>query len=1249
MEGRFWLQQRCQRGPTRCATVVLTDARALHAQARQERLASLAALRGAIERLSRARSRKTVLFLSEGFPHDQGEEPVREVVRAAQRVNAAMYFVDVRGVVVAPPWGSADVGNDADPDLGNMGSGEAHRIAELIARATRERLRVERYVGVETMADETGGTILRGTNDLASGLARIAAESRSYYLLGYRPATTAPESVFRTIQVKVRRPGLTVRARKGYLPAGSTRATAPAPDALTDVPMRLSTYTLEPVAGGKTRVAATVEVDIAPTSGDRASRFDLHVEAIPGNGEAGAAQNLSLESPRGSPAPDWRRARVEFELPAGLHQVRARALETSSGRAGVVAQRVDVPDPAAFRVSTPILSDAATAPSGDGGNPQPIAIAHRTFAGTSGRPLFCAFEVIGAAADPATGRKQVSVGFNLENAAGNVVAAVPPTPLVPEAGGRLQAVLALPLAQLPAGDYVLDLVTEDRVAKRMQRLRERFTVENAAATAPPAVVPAAASTPAPAVSAELRPILERAGRYVAAYATAFSGVFAEERYDQEYTSPTGRRTVRKSRADVVFVSLPGAVPWTVFRDVTEVDGSPIGDREARLRRLFVESPVTAVEKARTILAESARYNLGPLRRSVNFPMLALTFLLPENQPRFAFDGKGRRSVRGTDTIEVAYLEKARPTIVHDGVRQDVPSRGRFWIDPETGQVLRSVLEQDPNGHDWLAWARIIVEYRREPRLDILVPDSMTESYWDAETSEKNQGAEAAGYYSPDFEAFAVSGAAPSSPRFHLCALLGVRPLQGRNPGVLPAGAASAALAAQRPAEPAIRVPPRIGPGRARPRDIISPLPPHPWNATPSPSSTSAPSTPSSSRAACASCRSTPRSCLPTPRRPRCARGAPRGSSCRAARQRLRQGRAARATGASSTWACPCSGICYGMQLMSHLLGGDVQRAGKREYGHATFEAATARALLHGPARPARVWMSHGDSIVRAAARASPWSGPAETQPGGAVEAADRQLFGILFHPEVNHTEERQDRARELPRRLRLPPRLERGLVHRGRGGEVRGARWASDRVLCALSGGVDSAVAALLVHEAIGDRLTCVFVDNGLLRKDEARAGPQALRGPAEAQGGVRGRLAALPGEAQGRHRSRAQAQDHRARSSSTSSEDATRKVGQDGVPGPGHALSRRDRVHVGARPLRGHQEPPQRGRPAEEAWLQAGRAAARAVQGRGARGGPARSGLDEEFVYRQPFPGPGLAVRCLGPIDRRARSSSCARPTTSW
>lgn len=329
VEGRYWLQKRCYEGPSDCSTVVRGDAEALHSQAQQERRASLSVVQAAIETLGRGRGREAVLLLSEGFPHDAGEDPSRRVVRAAERVNAAVYFVDVRGVVASPPWASADAPSNAQLNPSRMSPDRVARITQMMARSAQDRMKIERYIGVETMADDTGGSILRGTNDLAPGLARVSAESRSYYLLGYHPTNPARDGQFRKIEVQVKRQGLTVRARKGYEAAGPARRPAPpARDAVADVPMRLATYTLEPLTAEKTRVLAAVEVDVAALTpeerdGRRVGRLELRVETIPRDGGEGWVHDLSLESaplPAGAGAPgQWRTVRVEFELPAGLH------------------------------------------------------------------------------------------------------------------------------------------------------------------------------------------------------------------------------------------------------------------------------------------------------------------------------------------------------------------------------------------------------------------------------------------------------------------------------------------------------------------------------------------------------------------------------------------------------------------------------------------------------------------------------------------------------------------------------------------------------------------------------------------------------------------------------------------------------------------------------------------------------------------------------------------------------------------
>ncbi|HXY92649.1 MAG TPA: glutamine-hydrolyzing GMP synthase [Acidimicrobiia bacterium] len=183
---------------------------------------------------------------------------------------------------------------------------------------------------------------------------------------------------------------------------------------------------------------------------------------------------------------------------------------------------------------------------------------------------------------------------------------------------------------------------------------------------------------------------------------------------------------------------------------------------------------------------------------------------------------------------------------------------------------------------------------------------------------------------------------------------------------------------------------------------------------------------------------------------------------------------------------PVLGICYGAQLVAQQLGGLVERTGGGEYGRTTLTRGNASSkLLHGLPREQVVWMSHGDAIAR------PPAGFVVTasSPGAAIavlEDPDRAVFGVQFHPEVAHTE----RGQEMLKRFLFdvcgcrPTWTNTSIIEQAVE-EVR-ARVGSERVICGLSGGVDSAVAAALVHKAVGDQLTCVFVDTGLLRLHEA-------------------------------------------------------------------------------------------------------------------------------------------------------------------
>jgi GMP synthase (glutamine-hydrolysing) len=182
---------------------------------------------------------------------------------------------------------------------------------------------------------------------------------------------------------------------------------------------------------------------------------------------------------------------------------------------------------------------------------------------------------------------------------------------------------------------------------------------------------------------------------------------------------------------------------------------------------------------------------------------------------------------------------------------------------------------------------------------------------------------------------------------------------------------------------------------------------------------------------------------------------------------------------------PVLGICYGAQLVAQQLGGEVRRTGSGEYGRTPMELSGAGSLLLADLPGEQVvWMSHGDSIVGA----PPGFAVTATTPGtpvAALEDRERAVFGVQFHPEVVHTERGQEILKSfLFDVCGCRPGWTKVSIIEQAVAEVRAAV-GSERVLCGLSGGVDSAVAAALVHKAVGDQLTCVFVDTGLLRLGE--------------------------------------------------------------------------------------------------------------------------------------------------------------------
>jgi len=182
---------------------------------------------------------------------------------------------------------------------------------------------------------------------------------------------------------------------------------------------------------------------------------------------------------------------------------------------------------------------------------------------------------------------------------------------------------------------------------------------------------------------------------------------------------------------------------------------------------------------------------------------------------------------------------------------------------------------------------------------------------------------------------------------------------------------------------------------------------------------------------------------------------------------------------------PTLGICYGMQLMARELGGAVESNDVSEYGKAEVELDADGLLFHDLPAEQVVWMSHRDSVV-AAPPGARVTASSPTTPIAAFEDPDRALYAVQFHPEVVHTPQGQRILETFLHDVAgIAPAWTPAAVIEEQVERIR-AQVGTERVICGLSGGVDSAVAALLVHKAVGDQLTCVFVDHGLLRENEA-------------------------------------------------------------------------------------------------------------------------------------------------------------------
>lgn len=446
--------------------------------------AALGTVERALNGLASAGGRKSVILVSEGFIYDPNLDGFKRVRAAARRANAAIYFLNARGLEGLPPEFSAAFG----PAMPSQDVGYA---------LTSDNLADE---GSEVLADDSGGFTVRNTNDLSRGIQRIVQESQHYYLLGYVSSNAARDGTYRKIEVKFkggRGGGLKIRARRGYyapsedgsLPGGGRegidaemQAALDSPWPIDEIPIRMTHYVGAEQTLGKANVVVVAEVgigDLAFTEVEGRHVAEIGFLLVVAHRESGEffryEQGITM---RLRPSTHERLKRVgfpimrEFELQPGEHRAKIIVREPATGRIGSVVHEFEVPSLDGFRVTTPILTDTfgETGP-GLPGNPQPLARSEFL----PGDRLLCQFEVFGAEKDD-SGLPQVAQGYRVLGPDGTVFASHPERVILPTSIGALSRTFGFSLENAIPGDYDLVMTFRDQLAGKTLELREPFRV-----------------------------------------------------------------------------------------------------------------------------------------------------------------------------------------------------------------------------------------------------------------------------------------------------------------------------------------------------------------------------------------------------------------------------------------------------------------------------------------------------------------------------------------------------------------------------------------------------------------------------------------------------------------------------------------------------------------------------------------------------------------------------------------------------
>ena len=267
----------------------------------------------------------------------------------------------------------------------------------------------------------------------------------------------------------------------------------------------------------------------------------------------------------------------------------------------------------------------------------------------------------------------------------------------------------------------------------------------------------------------LAQVLERAGAFVQRFQRDFASVLSDEDYRQEATSrkystppPATRDDVdrlpstsqrRRTRSEMLFLWIPDEAAWLTVRNVLTVDGQRLLDSQNRLNEAFGTTSSDRGTRLRALRDASARFNLGTFYRNINYPTLALQYLDPAMQPRFAFALASRERIGSIQTAKIAFEERGRPTFVQEDGNDRVSS-GILWVSEADGAIVRTRLElRIPQRETTMT---VDVDYRRDARFDMWVPARMHEVYRQSRSSIVLESVDCVATYS-NFRRFETSG------------------------------------------------------------------------------------------------------------------------------------------------------------------------------------------------------------------------------------------------------------------------------------------------------------------------------------------------------------------------------------------------------------------------------------------------------------------------------------------------------------